>query len=215
MRAKLCLTIAFLSLVGFITWVVPNVKAEDSGSLKILSRIIVEESLRTGISPEAVAALVLEESGFRPYALHISVPQRIKIGWKLAKENVSYSFYRRKGRNHYVILSCSKKQAHTILRWLTKRVPWANYDVGLMQVNKLKIKDFKLRPWDLLDPRTNVRIGISILSKCLKRSESFWGALECYRRGERYAGGESCNRRPCSQYGMRIARNLKIFLEGS
>ena len=202
-----------LGLLFIIFWPQPG-HTQDK-LIEPLVEIVVEESLRAGLFPEVVSALILQETKFNPYALHISVPARIRIGWKLAKEKISYSFYRRQGRNHYVILSCTRPKAERILRWLVKRVPKADYDVGLMQVNRLKIKDLGLKPWDLLDPRTNVKAGVSILSRCLERSGSLWSALECYHRGENYKGGKLCNREPCSRYGLEIAKNLRKLLNES
>lgn len=68
-----------------------------------------------------------------------------------------------------------------------------SYDVGLMQINSRWIKSWGMDPASLLDPETNIRLGISLLKDEISRHGLNWRAVGGYhspniRRARHYAG---------------------------
>lgn len=55
-----------------------------------------------------------------------------------------------------------------------------SYDVGLMQINSQWIRKWKMDPVDLLDPDTNIRLGIKILRQEIDRHGLNWKAVGAY-----------------------------------
>lgn len=67
-----------------------------------------------------------------------------------------------------------------------------SYDVGIMQINCAWFKRWNLNPIDLLDPQTNIKIGLEILKQEIKRYGMNWVAVGKYHsprkeRGRQYA----------------------------
>lgn len=67
-----------------------------------------------------------------------------------------------------------------------------SYDVGIMQINSQWTRRWKMNPLDLLDPRVNIRLGVSILEQEIRRYGMGWLAVGKYHspnleRGRRYA----------------------------
>ncbi len=67
-----------------------------------------------------------------------------------------------------------------------------SYDVGIMQINSQWTRRWKMNPLDLLDPKVNIRLGISILEQEIRRYGMGWLAVGKYHspnleRGRRYA----------------------------
>ncbi len=67
-----------------------------------------------------------------------------------------------------------------------------SYDVGLMQINSQWTRAWKIDPVSLLDPDTNIRLGVKILRKEIDRHGLNWQAVGKYHspnplRGRNYA----------------------------
>lgn len=67
-----------------------------------------------------------------------------------------------------------------------------SYDVGIMQINSQWIKKWKIDPLTLLDPGTNIRLGLRILKEEIQRHGLNWKAVGAYHspnpaRAMRYA----------------------------
>lgn len=67
-----------------------------------------------------------------------------------------------------------------------------SYDVGLMQINCQWTRLWKINPLDLLDPKTNIKLGIYILRQEIRRHGLNWKAVGKYHspdpeRGRKYA----------------------------
>lgn len=67
-----------------------------------------------------------------------------------------------------------------------------SYDVGLMQINSQWVKEWKIDPVSLLDPETNIRLGVKILRDEIDRHGMNWLAVGKYHspdplRGRQYA----------------------------
>lgn len=54
------------------------------------------------------------------------------------------------------------------------------YDIGVMQINSIHFKRFKLMPEDLYDPRINIFVGAIILKECFEKHGNNWMAINCY-----------------------------------
>lgn len=68
-----------------------------------------------------------------------------------------------------------------------------SYDVGLMQINSQWIRQWKIDPASLLDPDTNIRLGVRLLREEIGRHGLNWRAVGKYHspnpeRGRQYAG---------------------------
>lgn len=68
-----------------------------------------------------------------------------------------------------------------------------SYDVGIMQINSQWLKRWNLDPVELLDPETNIRIGVQLLREEIERHGLNWRAIGKYHspnpiRGSYYAG---------------------------
>lgn len=67
-----------------------------------------------------------------------------------------------------------------------------SYDVGIMQINSQWTRRWKMNPLDLLDPKVNISLGVSILEQEIRRYGMGWLAVGKYHspnleRGRRYA----------------------------
>lgn len=68
-----------------------------------------------------------------------------------------------------------------------------SYDVGLMQINSQWTRQWKMDPLKLLDPETNVRLGVKLLHNEIDKHGLNWRAVGKYHspdplRGMHYAG---------------------------
>lgn len=85
----------------------------------------------------------------------------------------------------------SREEAIKIIREAQARNK--SYDVGLMQINSQWLKRWNLDPVDLLEPETNIRIGVQLLREEIERHGLNWRAIGKYHspnpvRGSYYAG---------------------------
>jgi hypothetical protein len=55
-----------------------------------------------------------------------------------------------------------------------------SYDVGLMQINRFWIERWSIAPESLLDPETNIRVGLRVLSGEISRYGFTWKAVGAY-----------------------------------
>lgn len=136
-----------------------------------------------GIYPPLFVALIEHETKFNPYALHLSSPY--PIGWKLRSMKIKYSWYKSGRRFHYVILDIPKWKAVKLLKWAMRK-NYINYDVGIAQINKLKLRDYKISPIKALtSPELNLTIAAKIFKNCLQLTNNkYFLACECYHKGE-------------------------------
>lgn len=84
-----------------------------------------------------------------------------------------------------------RAEATRIIR--TAQLADKSYDVGLMQINSQWVKQWKIDPVTLLDPETNIRLGVKLLREEIERNGLNWRAVGKYHspnplRGARYAG---------------------------
>lgn len=150
---------------------------------ELIARVI-NTAENAGIDSALFLALAIKESSFNPLAIHLSSPARpaTRLGWKLRKLGIRYSYYRSNRRYHYNVRPSSRQQAAVLLKWAsTKRFIW--FDVGLFQVSHFKIKDLGINPVTLLEPRLNAAYAARIFKKCLLSEKNTAHALECYHRG--------------------------------
>lgn len=104
-----------------------------------------------------------------------------------------------------------------------------SYDVGLMQINSQWTRAWKIDPVSLLDPDTNIRLGVKILRKEIDRHGLNWQAVGKYHspnplRGRNYAwmvsrriSGDSKLKEKVSAPGGPVyyAGSGRIFREGN
>jgi len=119
------------------------------------------------------------ESAFNPFALHLQTYHA--IGKTLRKLHVPYRYYFQHKKHHYQVMPTSKLQAIQVLDAVLAQC--TRYDVGKYQISHLKMKDFKLNPYDLLDANTSAYWASKILRDCYDKEGSLWKTVECYHRG--------------------------------
>ena len=165
---------------------------------RTLARIVAANH---GLIPVFFITLIEIESSFKPYALHLSCPRNRTLGWKLRKMKIQYTWYATSRRHHYVIREITLNQAMKLLRWAT-RVPGVDFDVGLGQINRRKLKDLKISPINALNPEVNLNLAAQIFKTCLEQTgRRYLAAAECYHRGH-FTGKYTA-------YAKTLARRLK------
>ena len=118
-----------------------------------------------GLPSSVVEGIILVESGGNPWALHVGIGK-------------GYSFYPRSAAEARRFLAVSLA--------LT-----GNVDIGLMQINwrtwRESVSALGLDAYDLLDARTNMKIGCRVLARALSGNGPFLTRLGRYhsRRPER------------------------------
>lgn len=75
-----------------------------------------------------------------------------------------------------------------------------SYDVGLMQINSQWVKAWNIDPTTLLDPETNIRLGIKILRDEIDRHGMNWLAVGKYHSPDPFLG---------RQYACMVSRHIK------
>lgn len=119
------------------------------------------------VHPETVSAIIQHESRGNPYALNTQVR----------------SYYPSNRAEAERLLAEALRAGHST-------------DIGLMQVNSQWLRRYSLRPGDLLDPCTNIRIGTTILrqnyietwARYRKEAPALLEALSMYNTGDRRRG---------------------------
>lgn len=126
-------------------------------------KFFAEPCAKAGIPKELAIAIARQESSLHPWCINIQ-----------GKDYVPKTY----------------QEACNIIQKAHKA--GKSYDVGLMQINCEWTKRWKMNPLDLLDPATNVRLGIEILKAEIQRHGMSWKAVGKYHspkieRGRKYA----------------------------
>lgn len=113
---------------------------------------------------ELALAVAKQESGMKPLCINVQ------------------------GRDHF---PATHAEAEAIIRKAVAENK--SFDVGLMQINSQWLKRFNVDPVDLLEPETNIRIGVQLLHEEIERHGLNWRAVGGYHspnplRGHYYAG---------------------------
>ena len=125
--------------------------------------LFAEPCASMGIPEELALAIARQESGLNPLAV-----------------NVAGKSYR----------PASREEAEKIIR--IAQAQKKSFDVGIMQINSQWHRKWQIDPVILLDPETNIRLGLYILDQEIKRHGFNWLAVGKYHspnpeRGKRYA----------------------------
>jgi len=153
-----------------------------------VGKSLYSASLRYRVPFLLLVAIADVESSFNPLVISVN-GKRVKCP---QGATCTYS------KKRTVIRPLSKKSATRILKELHRK--GYNYDVGLMQINRIWIDKYKLPPELFLDERYNALFGAFILRQLLNRfgyQEAIWryngsrsylqkvqSKLESYRRGK-------------------------------
>lgn len=126
-------------------------------------KFFAEPCAKAGIPKELAIAIARQESSLHPWCINIQGKDYVPKTYQEACDII--------------------QRAHKAGK---------SYDVGLMQINCEWTKRWKMNPLDLLDPATNVRLGIEILKAEIQRHGMSWKAVGKYHspkieRGRKYA----------------------------
>ena len=118
---------------------------------------------RMGIPQELALAIARQESGLYPLAVNVA------------------------GKSYH---PASREEAEKIIRMA--QAEEKSFDVGIMQINSQWHRKLNIDPVSLLDPETNIRLGLYILDQEIKRHGFNWLAVGKYHspnpeRGRLYA----------------------------
>lgn len=116
-----------------------------------IPQLIENLCLEQDVSSSLVMAIAEHESRLNPFAINIS------------------------GKGYY---PKEKGEAQALIEKAIKS--GASYDVGVMQVNNYWIKKLQLDPVSLLDPQTNISLGVNILKNEIGRHGFTWKAVGSY-----------------------------------
>ncbi len=176
-------------LVG-VLFFTSNTLALDLGELRKTEYIlyfIINIAKEHNFAPELLISLIEQESHFKPYAIHIRTPE-VRIGYIFRKRGINYKFYQKRHFYHYSIDCKNIDDALYILKTVQAKEEQSgqsfSYDIGLLQINSAKAKDYGVELTDLLLPGFNIFIGSIILQKCSEKYQELAPILECYHRGE-------------------------------
>ena len=119
-----------------------------------------------GLPSSVVEGIIRVESGGHPWALHVGIGK-------------GFAFYPR--------------DRHEARRFLAVSLALTNnVDIGLMQINwrtwRKDILALGLTPYDLLDARTNMKVGCRILAEALSTRGTFEARLGRYHSRQRERG---------------------------
>jgi len=148
----------------------------------------LEQAGRTyGVSPLLLEAIAQVESSDNPLsvgALVSSVRARLVYD-QLVNLSVPFTV-RPYGRRYLFSISPeSKGQAERVLKVVSTYAD--TYDVGLMQINKLWIEKYSLKPEWLLDRCYNLKWGAYVLSRMVAKYGYTWNAVWHYNGRKDYA----------------------------
>lgn len=120
-------------------------------------------SKKSGVPKELSIAIAKQESGLNPLCINIAGDD---------------------------MTPATREEAEAIIR--QAQAQDKSYDVGLMQINSQWVKEWKIDPVSLLDPETNIRLGVKILRDEIDRHGMNWLAVGKYHspdplRGRQYA----------------------------
>lgn len=127
-------------------------------------KIIAKHCAGTKVPPALAIAVAKQESGLKPLCINVE------------------------GKDYF---PATREDAVKIVKEAEKGKK--SYDVGLMQINSQWTRQWKMDPVRLLDPETNIRLGIRLLHEEIGRHGLNWQAVGKYHspnpvRGMQYAG---------------------------
>jgi len=152
-----------------------------------LADCVEDAALSYRISPLLLRAIESVESGGNPYALSIQTINPKFLKSLLDKLGIKYTMRPYKGRVLFSVQPSSKQEAEQVLNFLKSSPGVVTYDVGLMQVNKLWIEKYNLRPEWLLDACYNAKWGAYVLAKMIAKYGYSWDAVWHYNGKKSYA----------------------------
>lgn len=128
-------------------------------------------SKKAGVPKELPVAIARQESGLNPLCVNVE------------------------GED---LTPATREEAVAIIR--QAQAQDKSYDVGLMQVNSQWVKAWNIDPVTLLDPETNIRLGIKILRDEISRHGMNWLAVGKYHSPDPFRG---------RQYACMVSRHIK------
>jgi hypothetical protein len=142
------------------------------------------------ISPNVLMGIIKTESNCNEYAINVNSKYKFK-------KNVYFTFkyylpknVKIKMNGKYIAIYPNTKReailAYKILKFLEKKHLINTYDLGLMQINKINLKNKNELEY-LLNYKQNIKLGANILYQCfLKFKNTDKGNIktfECYNKG--------------------------------
>lgn len=147
--------------------------------------------LRTRILPQYGAGILLAclflcvtsgaprahayEKLFTRYSKAAKVPKGLVVAIARQESGLNPLCINIEGRDY---APANRAEAEEIIR--KAEAEKRSYDVGLMQINSQWIRKWKMDPVALLDPETNIRLGIKILRQEIERHGMNWKAVGAY-----------------------------------
>lgn len=135
------------------------------------------------INKEILKGIAKIESGFNPYAALIKTKDNKKTIAFLQENKIAF-----KHSEPYISVSPKTKNEAMILydQLIAKSRDFdiVDYDLGVMQVNRLNFKYYKVDEKDyFLNYQKNIFLGTDVLRKCFDRFQTAKDTIECYNRG--------------------------------
>lgn len=127
------------------------VSSAQASETNSIPQLIEAICLQQDVSKNLVQAIAEHESGLNPLAINIQ------------------------GKGYY---PKEKTAAIALIHEAVKS--GASYDVGVMQINSYWIKRLRLDPISLLEPETNILLGVKILKNEIERHGFTWKAVGSY-----------------------------------
>lgn len=126
-------------------------------------RIFSAACAQAGIPKALVMAIARQESGLHPWCVNVQGKDYVPRTHEEAVKIIQHAHISRK-----------------------------SYDIGIMQINSRWTRQWKMNPLDLLDPETNIKLGLKILKGEIQRYGLNWIAVGKYHtphpeRGRKYA----------------------------
>lgn len=135
------------------------------------------------INKEILKGIAKIESDFNPYAALIKTKDSRKTIAFLQENKIAF-----KHSDPYISVSPkTKNEAITLYDSLitkNKDADILDYDLGVMQVNRMNFKYYKVDERDyFLNYHKNIFLGTDVLRKCFDRFQTAKDTIECYNRG--------------------------------
>ena len=135
-----------------------------------LDKFFTAHCKAAGVPKELAMAVARQESGLNPLCINVS--------------GTDYT----PGSREQALAIIKKAQAEN-----------RSFDVGIMQINSQWLKEWKIDPAVLLDPDTNIRLGVRILKDEISRHGLSWQAVGRYH---------SPNPARARNYAWRVSRRI-------
>lgn len=146
-----------------------------------------DAAVRYGVSPLLLEAIALIESEANPFAVGIKAKQKEALLLRRLFDEAEVPYVLARQSNYWIfsVFPESRERA----RWVIKVAAdlSVTYDVGLMQVNKLWIDRYNLKPEWLLDGCYAYEWGAFVLSRMINRYGYTWRAIWHYNGRKDYA----------------------------